>query len=134
MILPGIQALFGFQMIAVFNSGFGEKLSPSQQKLHHGSILLVVIAIALIMSPAALHRRAEPQSVSDRFVRVASRLVLAAMLLLAVGISLEAYLVTFIVWHDRTIALMASAVLFSVFIAFWEIYPSLYRRTGDSAA
>jgi hypothetical protein len=28
MVLPGIQALFGFQMIAVFDSGFSQKLSP----------------------------------------------------------------------------------------------------------
>ncbi len=28
MILPGIQALFGFQLIVVFNSTFAEKLSP----------------------------------------------------------------------------------------------------------
>jgi hypothetical protein len=27
MVLPGIQALFGFQLIAVFNQNFGESLS-----------------------------------------------------------------------------------------------------------
>src|SRR5438445_33623 len=31
MVLPGIQALFGFQLIAVFNQGFGEKLSHGAQ-------------------------------------------------------------------------------------------------------
>jgi hypothetical protein len=34
MVLPGIQALFGFQLIAVFNQGFNEKLSTVQQQLH----------------------------------------------------------------------------------------------------
>jgi len=27
MVLPGLQALFGFQLIAVFNSGFGDNWS-----------------------------------------------------------------------------------------------------------
>ena len=31
MVLPGIQALFGFQLITVFNSGFFELLSPAER-------------------------------------------------------------------------------------------------------
>src|SRR6266481_2681346 len=34
MVLPGIQALFGFQLIAVFNARFEEKLSFSELRLH----------------------------------------------------------------------------------------------------
>jgi hypothetical protein len=34
MVLPGIQALFGFQLIVVFNPGFDAKLGPRQQELH----------------------------------------------------------------------------------------------------
>ena len=33
MVLPGIQALFGFQLIVVFNSGFDQKLSATEQHL-----------------------------------------------------------------------------------------------------
>lgn len=128
MVLPGIQALFGFQMIAVFNQGFREKLTAPEQRLHGAAILLVVVAIALVMAPAALHRRAEPRSVSDRFLRVASRLLLAAMLLLAVGLSIDVFVVTRIIWHDRTMAVIASLAAFFVFLSLWEVYPSIYRR------
>ena len=65
MVLPGIQALFSFQMIAVFNNGFTERLWLAEQKLHIDAIFLVVISIVLVMTPAALHPRAEPKSVSD---------------------------------------------------------------------
>jgi len=34
MVLPGIQALFGFQLVAVFNNRFETALSPSEQTLH----------------------------------------------------------------------------------------------------
>lgn len=46
MVLPGIQALFGFQFVAVFNSGFSEKLSHNEQLLHLGALLCVLIATA----------------------------------------------------------------------------------------
>jgi len=59
MVLPGIQALFGFPMISVFNPGFAQKLTLTQQKLHGVAIAFVVVAIGL-MAPAPLHRRADP--------------------------------------------------------------------------
>ncbi|HEV2174687.1 MAG TPA: DUF6328 family protein [Nitrospira sp.] len=34
MVLPGIQALFGFQLIVVFNSTFWAKLDQFEQLLH----------------------------------------------------------------------------------------------------
>ena len=52
MVLPGIQALFGFQLIAVFNERF-RQLSEGEQLIHFTAIMLVAIAIALIMTPAA---------------------------------------------------------------------------------
>jgi hypothetical protein len=57
MVLPGIQALFGFQLIAVFNERFVEDLTQLERYLHFAAIGLVAVAIALIMTPAALHRR-----------------------------------------------------------------------------
>src|SRR2546430_17174050 len=62
MVLPGIQALFGFQLIAVFNSTFRERLSPTEQCFHLAAIGLVAIAVALVMAPAALHRQTNPQA------------------------------------------------------------------------
>lgn len=129
MVLPGIQALFGFQMISVFNQGFTQKLDTWQQQLHGIAIVLVVAAIGLIMTPAALHRRAEQTFVSERFVRVASRLVLSAMVLLAVALSLDIFIVAIVVWHDQTLALTLSIVSLGFFFTLWELYPAIYRRS-----
>jgi len=41
MVLPGIQALFGFQLIAVFNQTFWDKLQPHEQVIHFAAIYLV---------------------------------------------------------------------------------------------
>src|SRR6266851_5742517 len=127
MVLPGIQALFGFQMVAVFNSDF-KKLTRNLQELHILAIVLVMISIALLMAPASLHRQAEPRSVSDRFLNVASRLLLAAMFPLSVSLCIDLYLVAHVVWQDPPIAILISATLFFVFAILWLIYPRVYRR------
>src|ERR671930_333017 len=76
MFLPGIQALFGFQLIAVFNQVFSEKLTPFEQRLHLLAIGLVVLTTIIIMTPAAYHRQMEVKEVTDSFVHMASRLML----------------------------------------------------------
>jgi hypothetical protein len=128
MVLPGIQALFGFQMIAVFNSGFTEKLSRVQQQIHGVAILLVILAIVFVMFPAALHRRAEPKSASDAFLRTASIALFAAMFLLALALALDVYIVTAVIWRETSVSIAAAISIFVVATLAWEGYPSFYRR------
>ena len=47
MVLPGIQALFGFHLIAVFNSNFQLLLTNLEQILHLFALALMAISIAL---------------------------------------------------------------------------------------
>ena len=53
MVLPGIQAFFGFQLIAVFNNRFQE-LTHTEQVLHLFALLLLAVSIALIMTSGAI--------------------------------------------------------------------------------
>jgi len=128
MVLPGIQALFGFQLIAVFNQGFGEKLSHANQLVHLVALVLTVLATALVMTPAALQRHAEPREVSERFVWLASNLLLAAMYPLAVAVALDVYVVAGIVIGDHAIASLLAAVVFVVFLVFWTFVPRREAR------
>jgi hypothetical protein len=54
MVLPGVQGLFGFQLIAVFNSTFRERLTSTEQIIHLVAIGLVAMSVALVMAPAAI--------------------------------------------------------------------------------
>ena len=54
MVLPGIQALFGFQLMAVFSQRFNE-LDHGEQALHFIAVLLIAESIGFIMTPAAYH-------------------------------------------------------------------------------
>lgn len=127
MVLPGIQALFGFQLIAVFNEGF-RQLSEGEQLIHFAATILVVIAIALIMTPAAYHRVAEQASVSDFFLRLASWLVAAAMAPLMIGLVLEVYLLGRLVLGSVRSSLAAAGALLALFLALWFVFPLLMRR------
>lgn len=128
MVLPGIQALFGFQMIAVFNQGFSEKLSHPQQLLHLVAIVLTTLAMALVMTPAALHRQAQPTSVSERFLWLASNVVLVGMFPLALAVGLDAYVVASIVLHNDAFAAVLAVMLLAVFIFLWLVLPRHERR------
>ena len=128
MVLPGIQTLFGFQLIAVFSDAFHEKLSEPQQLLHLAATVLVAVSVALVMAPAALHRRVERHSVSERFIDLSSRLLLAGMFPLAVSIALEAYLVSAVILGRPTEAWWVAAGLLVVFAALWLGLPARERR------
>src|SRR3954467_5959317 len=83
MVLPGIQALFGFQLIAVFNDGFGEKLTSAQQQLHLLALVRVAVSAGLVRAPAAVHRQSQQRAVSERFIWLSSWLLLLSMFPLA---------------------------------------------------
>ena len=126
-VVPGMQALFGFQLIAVFSSAFGEQLSSMERMLHLIAIVLVTIAIALVMTPAALHNQTEPLAVSSRFIRISSRLLMASMAPLALGLCLDIYLVARVIVGTRGVAATVAASLLGVFIVLWVLLPRVSR-------
>jgi hypothetical protein len=127
MVLPGIQALFGFQLIAVFSDGFRRELSPAQQRMHLVAVVCVVIAVGLVMAPAAIHRLREPRSVSERFLKVSSALLMLGMIPLAMGTVADVYLVAIAVVHDAAVAGIAAGVAALAFIALWGVIPMKLR-------
>ena len=123
MVLPGIQALFGFQLIAVFNQGFDQKLPEVGQMVHLVALILTALSMALVMTPAALHRLAEPMEVSERFLWLASNLILAGMVPLAVAVGLDSYVVASIVLGREMPAIVLGTVLMVVFGGVWFLLP-----------
>jgi uncharacterized membrane protein len=125
MVLPGIQALFGFQLIVVFNSTFRESLSSTEQCFHLAAIGLVAMAVALVMAPAALHRQTTPQAATQDFITVASRLLLLSMFPLMLGISLDFYLIARLILNNTLISLLLSTLLLILFSTLWFLFPRL---------
>ena len=128
MVLPGIQALFGFQLIAVFNQGFDEKLSSGEQQLHFAALFLVALSAGLVMAPAAIHRQSQQRYVSERFIWLSSLLVLASMFPLALGLSLDVYLIARVVFGTPAVGIAFAAILLAVLMALWMALPRRERN------
>ncbi len=133
MVLPGVQALFGFQLIAVFNSGFSE-LTAAEQRLHLLALALVAVACALLMTPAAYHRQTGPLKVSEIFVDLASRLLLWSMIPLMLGISLDFYLIARMILASSLLSLFFAIILVTVFSSLWFLLPHLARLQKFASA
>lgn len=127
MVLPGIQALFGFQLIAVFNDRFKHDLPHQLQVLHIIAIFLVGVSVGLIMTPAAYHRQITPQRVTETFLRISSRLLLISMVPLLIAISSDLYVVSFLV-VERTFAAWLTGAIFIVLAGLWFLLPRTVRR------
>ena len=132
MVLPGIQALFGFQLIAVFNQGFAEKLSIMEQQLHLLSIILTVSAVALVMTPAALHRQIDPMAVTRRFIQSSTMLLLLSMFPLSMSICLDIYLIAHVITETIWLSLLIAAGLLLLFFSLWMVLPHLKKSSRRS--
>lgn len=102
---------------------FQDGLSGAEQRWHLAAMALVALAAGLLVAPAVYHRRAEPRSVSDRFVRLATRLLRWSTLPLLLGICIDFYLVTTLVTADDTVSLVLAAGLFAALGLLWFVLP-----------
>ena len=133
MLLPGIQTLFGFQLIVVFNQRFQDNLSTWERDVHLAAMALVAVAAALVMTPAAYHRRAEPETISRRFVRLSTRLLSWSLYPLMLGICADFYLVASLITTNDLLSIALALALLAVLAALWIVLPrarALHERLG----
>jgi hypothetical protein len=126
IVLPGIQTLFGFQLIAIFAERF-RQLPEAEQVLHYAALMLVAVSIVLIMTPVAYHRIAERKTVSQWFIDLASALITTAMLPLMLALSFEVYIVGHVI-IGGTVAGIAAAALFFMTGILWLAFPLWMRK------
>jgi len=134
VVLPGAQALAGFQFIAILMESF-ERLSKSLQYIHLASMGFVVLGTILLMTPAAYHRVVERGENSEHFHRFASRTLLAAMAVLPLGICGDIYVVFSKVFGEGTMPLAVSGVLLAACYGLWFGLTGYlrYRREARNA-
>jgi hypothetical protein len=131
MVLPGVQAIMGFQLIAVFNQRFQE-LSEGRQILHLAAFVLLAAAMGLIMTPAAYHRQAERGCVTRRFVTLASFLLTVALGPLILGVAIDAYLLTWLVVGRELPSLCVAGGVLSLLAGLWFFLPQAAKRAREA--
>lgn len=131
ILLPGIQALFGFQLIAVFQTTFFKLLSPDEQKLHLLAVALGALAAAVTIAPASLHRRAEPHRASARLLRTATWLLTFATWPLALSIALDFGLLSRIVLKNALLSWTLATLLFAGYVGLWVVLPRVFAARAE---
>jgi Family of unknown function (DUF6328) len=111
----------------VFTEGF-RSLDAVQRLLHFTSLLATLIAIGLIMSPAAHHRLAEEWAATARFMRISSRLIALAMIALMIALTIEIVVISDFLFGS---VLLDSAFALAIVVFFgglWFCWPLATRR------
>jgi uncharacterized protein DUF6328 len=119
-LVPGVLALFGFQLLAVFSSSFRDGLDRTEQRVHLVAILLVALAIAALLMPAASLPRAGPPGSAPGAMHAPRRSLVSAMLALALAIPLELFLAACVILRDR-LAFAVGGVALAVFLTLWVV-------------
>jgi hypothetical protein len=131
MVLPGAQALLGFGSIAVLFNEFMQ-LPEILKVVHVAGLCSIAIAVVLLMTPAAYHRIVEKGDESESFHRVATRLLLCAMAMLALGMAAAVWIVFDRVTDSRAAGALAGSVVVIAFLGAWFGWTTLQRRKREA--
>ena len=126
IVLPGAQALLGFQLVTFVEPGF-KPLPVADKVLHIVSLICVANCTILLMAPAAFHRIAEAGENTERMYRYTSQMLLASMFFLALGICGDYAMVLHKTFSSYPLAIGTAALLLLFFFGLWFGF-SMYRR------
>ena len=133
VVLPGAQALLGFQLAVTLTNAF-EELPFASKVVHAAALMLVAFAMILLMAPAAFHRIAFAGEDSEDFHRIGSWFVVAATVPLATGIAGDVYVAIGKIAESAGIGIAAALVALGLMVALWYVQPySLRRRLAAKA-
>jgi hypothetical protein len=126
VVLPGAQALLGFQFLTMMVDAF-TRLPRSSQVVHLCSLLLITLATILLMVPAAYHRLVLAGEETEEFHDLASRMVLSALVPLGLGIAGDLYVVSLKILGSIGAALAISGSSLLLFYGLWFAVPLALR-------
>jgi hypothetical protein len=127
VVLPGAQALFGFQLAIVLTRAF-EQLPKASIVVHAASLLLVALAVMMLLAPAPFHRIVYGGEDTEDMYRVSSALVTGATLPLGLGLAGDVYVVIAKISGSFAIGSFTGGVAFLFLIGLWYLYPIIVAR------
>ncbi|MCA1617947.1 MAG: DUF6328 family protein [Acidobacteria bacterium] len=127
VVLPGAQALLGFQFVVILTESF-DRLPNLSKYIHLAALGLNALTIVLLITPAAYHRLVERGEETEHFHRFASKILVAALVPLALSLAGDVYVVVRKVTESSLVSVVSALVVLAI---FWELWfgLTLYRRT-----
>jgi hypothetical protein len=133
VVLPGAQALLGFQLSVVLMRAFQNL--PDEYKIAHAvALMLVAISVILLMAPAAVHRIGYGGEETEEFYQLGSNLVVAATVPLAAGITIDVYVAVARATNNGELGIVLAAMSFLLLVTLWYLLPLFLRARQAEAA
>jgi len=126
VMLPGAQALLGFQLAVMLTDSFGE-LPHASKVIHVISLCCVSLAVILLIAPASFHRIAFDGQNTESFHRLGSALVLAAAVPLGAGLVGDLYVAVTKALDRPSLGLALALAAFAMLVALWLVHPLMLR-------
>jgi hypothetical protein len=126
VVLPGVQALLGFQLIAVLSRRF-DQLPAALKAVHAVGLGMMMLAVVLLLAPAAFHRLAFGGEDVPIVHKVGSIFVTAALAALAVGLSAEVMVALGALSGRSDVGALIAAMVLLLLLGLWYVWPLLIR-------
>lgn len=130
VILPGAQALLGFQLAIVVTRAF-DSLPPASRLTHAASLGCIALSVILLIAPAAYHRIVFGGEETEEMHRCGSRFVTAATVPLALGLAGDVYVVIAKIAGAQVVGIAAGAVALALLAGLWHVFPLLVRARRE---
>ncbi len=129
VVLPGAQALLGFQLAITMTNAFAT-LEATEKLLHLLALCLIAISTILLLTPATYHRVVYSGRNEPGFYRIASRLIMASTVCLAVGLASDTFVVIKKAIGHQDVAVAAALIVGAALAGFWHVWPLYARYIG----
>jgi hypothetical protein len=131
VILPGAQALLGFQFVAMLTKAFAQ-LPSTVRVFHLIALVSLAVSVVLLIAPAAIHRVTFQGNDDQRLHSTGSLLVTIALLPLAIGISCDLFVALSKLFGSGSLPIAAAVGAFTLLLSLWYIVPLALRFTYRS--
>lgn len=126
VLLPGAQALLGFQLAVMLTEAFGA-LPETSKAMHVAALCCIALSVILLMAPAVFHRITFGGRNTESFHRLGSALVIAAAAPLGVGIVGDLFVAVTKALNAPALGIAVALGVGLVLVSLWLVYPLLLR-------
>lgn len=132
IVLPGAQALLGFQFIGYLSEGYAHLSAAG--RIGHGVALAALLAsMVLLMTPAPFHRLAEDGQITERLRRLTVRMIVSALVALAAAFAADLFVAIEIVTQSTGLAVGGAVAAAAAIAAVWFVWPLARRGRSEVA-
>ena len=126
IVLPGTEALLGFQFVIFFDPVF-QDLSANLKYLHFGTLILTMTCTILLIAPVAFQQIGEEGHATNRFLGFCRKVLNIAMALLLLALAGDIFIAAQLIDLSNVLSSVTSAFILLLGISVWYLYAYLKR-------